>query len=176
MKKALPNVIVLTGICLLTALLLAVVNSFTLPVIKAAEDRATQAALLEVYEDGGKFTKLDLSNASFDNLGLQTTVEEVYSSSNGGYAIKMLSAGYSTGLQILVGIDQSGKVTGAKCLASGETLGYEKTYGDNLKGADVSSIDDIATVSGATRTTNGYKKAVRDALKLASALDEKTGK
>jgi electron transport complex protein RnfG len=168
MKKTLPNVYVLTLICLVTALLLAVVNSFTLPVIKAAEERAVQAALREVHAKGGNFTKLDLSGV--DLSGVSTEISEVYEASEGGYVIKVVSAGYSTGLQIIVGIDKDGKVAGAKCLASGETLGYEKSYGESLLGADRDTISGIATVSGATKTTTGYKKAVQDALTVAAAL------
>ena len=81
MKKNLPNVYILTAICLITALLLAVVNAFTLPVIKAAEDRATQAALLEVLPSGGSFTKVDLETAAFDRSSLETEVEEIFKAS-----------------------------------------------------------------------------------------------
>ncbi len=167
MKKNLPNVYVLTAICLITALLLALVNSFTLPVIKAAEEKATQEALLEVLPGGGRFEKLDISSLSGS---YDTKIQEVYKASNGGYVVKIMSAGYSTGLQIMVGIDASGKVAGSKCLASAETLGFEKTYGESLLGADKDTISGISTVSGATKTTTGYKKAVNDALKLANSL------
>ena len=168
MKKNLPNVYVLTAICLITALLLAVVNNFTLPVIKAAEERATQAALLEVLPGGGSFTKLDASIVN--TASYETHIQEIYKASNGGYVVKTMSAGYSTGLQIMVGINAEGKVTGSKCLASQETLGFEKTYGEALLGATKDNISDISTVSGATKTTTGYKKAVADALRLANAL------
>jgi electron transport complex protein RnfG len=170
MKKNLPNVYILTAICLITALLLAVVNAFTLPVIKAAEDRATQAALLEVLPSGGSFTKVDLETAAFDRSSLETEVEEIYKASQGGYVVKLLTSGYSTGLQIMVGVNAEGKVEGSVCLASQETLGYEKTYGEALLGADIDTLSGIATVSGATKTTTGYKKAVSDALKIAAAL------
>ena len=168
MKKNLPNVYVLTAICLITALLLALVNSFTMPVIKAAEEKATQEALLEVLPGGGTFEKLDISG--LDASAYATKIQEVYKASNGGYVVKSMSAGYSTGLQIMVGIGPDGKVKGSKCLASSETLGYEKTYGADLLNADINNISDIATVSGATKTTTGYKKAAADALKLANAL------
>ncbi len=168
MKKALPNVYVLTAICLITALLLAVVNNFTLPVIKAAEEKATQEALLEVLPNGGSFTKTDVS--TIDTSKCETKIQEIYKASNGGCVVKVMSSGYSTGLQIMVGVNADGTVSGSKCLASQETLGYEKTYGESLLGADKNSISGIATVSGATKTTTGYKKAVTDALKVAAAL------
>ncbi|MCR5584272.1 MAG: FMN-binding protein [Lachnospiraceae bacterium] len=168
MKKNLPNVYVLTGICLITALLLALVNNFTLPVIKAAEEKATQEALLEVLPGGGTFEKKDVS--AIDTSFCATKVEEIYKASNGGYVVKLTSSGYSTGLLIMVGVNADGTVSGSKCLASAETLGYEKTYGSALLGADKDNISGIATVSGATKTTTGYKNAVADALKIAAAL------
>ncbi len=168
MKKSLPNVYVLTAICLITALLLAFVNSFTLPVIQAAEEKATQEALLEVLPGGGSFDKLDVSTVNTSNC--ETKIQEIYKASNGGCVVKVMSSGYSTGLQIMVGVNANGTVSGSKCLASSETLGYEKTYGNDLLGADKNSISGISTVSGATKTTTGYKKAVADALKVAAAL------
>ena len=70
----------------------------------------------------------------------------------------------------MVGVNAEGKVEGSVCLASQETLGYEKTYGEALLGADIDTLSGIATVSGATKTTTGYKKALSDALKIAAAL------
>ena len=72
--------------------------------------------------------------------------------------------GYSTGMVILCGVTAEGAVSGAKCLSSSETLGYEKTYGENFPGVTLETLDSVDTVAGATRTTSGYKNAVKDAL------------
>ena len=71
---------------------------------------------------------------------------------------------------ILCGISADGRVSGSLCLSSGETLGYEKTYGDAVKGATLSTVDGVDAVSGATKTTEGYRNAVKDALTAFSTL------
>ena len=68
----------------------------------------------------------------------------------------------------MCGIDSNGKITGATCVSSGETLGNEKTYGELFLGADRNTVDSVDSVSGATKTTANYKKALKDAL---SAFD-----
>ena len=62
MKKTniMPTV-VLGSICLVVALLLSFVNMVTGPIIKAAQDSAANAALLEVLPEGTNFTPLYLT-------------------------------------------------------------------------------------------------------------------
>ncbi len=167
MKKGLSSVLTLTLICLVIAGLLGVVNGFTAPVIEKAEAKAVQEALLVVYPNGGTFEKQALTS------DLPSSVIEVYKASNGGYCFKLSVTGYSSGLQILCGVDGNGVITGAKCMASQETLGYEKTYGDSFVGISGALIDTVDTVSGATKTTTAYKKAMRDALTSFASLNGK---
>lgn len=165
MKKQIKAVFALFAICLVTALLLALANALTAPMIKKAEDAAANAALLEVLPDGEDFQKIDIS--SFE---LPSTVAEAYSEKNGGKVFKLVTAGYSPDLVIMCGINADGSVSGALCLSSGETLGYEKTYGESLKGATDATINDVNTISGATKTTAAYRSAVLDAINAAKIL------
>mgnify|MGYP002512604464 CR=1 FL=1 len=71
---------------------------------------------------------------------------------------------------LMCGIDANGTITGATCLSSGETLGEEKIYGDSLKGKTANDIDTVEAISGATKTTAGYKNAVKDALNATIIL------
>lgn len=165
MNKHLKSVIVLTAICSVMAILLSVTNFITGPIIKQNESAASNKALLEVMPEGKEFTLVDLSSYE-----LPETVTEVYSESGGGYVVKISTAGYNTGLVIMCGVDGEGKVTGATCLASNETLGAEKTYGDKTVGKTIEDIDALDTVAGVTRTTAAYKAAVKDALNTAIIL------
>ncbi len=169
MKKSLSAVISLTLICLVTATLLAFVNFFTKPQIEKAEKAATEKALLEVFPDGTAFTEREKDDS------LPNSITEVYSEGSGGYIFKLTVTGYSSGMQVLIGIDASGKVTGAKCMASSETLGAEKTYGDNFKGLGSAEANNVETVSGATKTSGAYKKAVSDAFTAFNILKESGG-
>ncbi|MBE6679619.1 MAG: FMN-binding protein [Ruminococcaceae bacterium] len=160
--KYIKCILSLTLICSVIAVMLAFANYITEPIIAKNDDAKANEALLEVMPDGEDFTLIDTST-----MGLATTVNEVYTEKNGGVVVKLTTTGFNPNMTVMVGIDANGNVTGATCLSSEETLGYEKTYGESVKGATISTIDSVDTVSGATKTTSAYRNAVRDALNAA---------
>lgn len=162
MKSILKSVLSLTVICAVVAVLMATTNFITEPVIKANEAAAANEALLVVMPNGSDFKPVDISTYT-----LPASVNEVYSEANGGYVVKLTVNGYSTGMILMIGVDANGTVTGATCLGSSETLGYEKTYGETTVGATLETIDGLDTIAGATRTTQAYKDGVKDALNTA---------
>ncbi len=165
MKNYIKSVGALTVICCVIALLLAVTNAVTAPMIEKNASAEANAALLVVMPDGEGFEPVDISSYE-----LPSTVNEVYKETNGGYVVKMTTSGYGSGMVIMCGVDGNGVVTGATCLASSETLGYEKTYGESTVGASVDTIDTVDTVASATKTTLAYRNAVKDALNTAVIL------
>lgn len=165
MKKHIKTILSLFVICLVTALLLALTNSLTAPLIKKAEDAKANEALLQVLPGGEDFVKVDLSKYQ-----LPATVVEAYTEKNGGSVFKLNTTGYSPNMVIMCGINADGSVSGAVCLSSGETLGYEKTFGDNFKGKTDATINEVNTISGATKTTGAYRSAVLDAINAAKIL------
>lgn len=165
MKKHLTSVIALTVICAVVAVLMAVTNSVTAPLIEKNAGAAANAALLEVMPDGGDFTAVDLTQYT-----LPDSILEAYTASNGGSVFKVTATGYGPDMIIMCGVGADGVVTGAVCLSSNETLSHEKTYGTTTIGATVDTIDSVATISGATMTTGAYKGAVKDALNSAAIL------
>ena len=165
MKKSVQSTVVLIAICAVMAILLALTNAVTAPVIKQNQDAAANEALLVVMPEGEGFEKMDISGYT-----LPSTVTEVYKEAKGGYVITLTTAGYGSGLIVMCGISPDGTVTGAVCLGSTETLGYEKTFGENFTGKDAAGVDAIDTISGATKTTAAYKNAMKDALNTAIIL------
>ncbi len=165
MNKHLKSIIVLTAICGVIAILLSATNFITAPIIKQNENATANKALLEVMPDGKEFVAVDITQYE-----LPQTVTQVHKVDNGGYVVQITTAGYSTGLVIMCGVDKEGVVTGATCLASNETLGAEKTYGQNVLGKTIEDIDSVDTVASITRTTEAYKNAVKDALNTAVIL------
>ena len=165
MKKSVQSTLVLVAICAVMAILLALTNSITAPIIKQNQDAAANEALLVVMPEGEGFEKMDISAYE-----LPATVTEVYKEANGGYVITLTTAGYGSGFVVMCGVSADGTVTGAVCLASTETLGYEKTFGESFTGKDAAGVDAIDTISGATKTTSAYKNAVKDALNTAVIL------
>ena len=165
MKNYIKSVGALTVICAVIAILLALTNSITAPVIEKNANAAANEALLIVLPDGEEFTSVDLSSYE-----LPSTVPEAFTEKNGGVVVKLTTSGYGSDMVIMVGVDGSGTVTGATCLSSNETLGYEKTYGESVAGATVDTVDGIDVIAGATKTTAAYKGAVKDALNTAVIL------
>lgn len=165
MKNYIKSIISLTVIIALVTVALAATNYVTAPIIEKNAGAAANEALLVVMPDGGDFTQVDMTQYT-----LPESVIEAYTASNGGCVVKLSATGYGPDLIIMCGVDADGNVTGAVCLSSNETLGAEKTYGDTLKGATIDTVEDIATVSGATMTTSAYKGAIKDALNTAIIL------
>ena len=165
MKKSVQSTLVLVAICAVMAVLLALTNSITAPIIQKNQEAAANEALLVVMPEGEGFEKMDVSSYT-----LPATVTEVYKEANGGYVVTLTTAGYGSGFVIMCGVSADGTVTGAVCLASTETLGYEKTFGESFTGKDAAGVDAVDTISGATKTTSAYKNAVKDALNTAIIL------
>ena len=165
MMKSVRSTLTLLLICAVMAVLMAVTNTITAPIIEQNQAAAANDALKVVMPNGQGFEKMDVSGYT-----LPATVTEVYSEASGGYVFKLTTTGYSSGLVILCGVNANGTVSGATCLASTETLGYEKTFGENFIGKNMEGVDGVDTVSGATRTTGAYRDAMKDALNAAVIL------
>ena len=165
MKKAIKSTVVLVGICAVMAILLAVTNALTAPIIAENQNAAANQALLQVMPNGEGFESVE-----FDAEKLPKTIKEVFKEKNGGYVFNMETTGYGAGLLIMCGVNADGTVSGVVCLGSSETLGYEKTFGANFAGKDAAGVDAVDTISGATKTTEAFKGAVKDALNAAIIL------
>lgn len=166
MRKNIKNTAVLVCICVVIGLLLSLTNAITAPIIEKNQNASANAALLEVMPDGSGFESVDIKNYT-----LPTTVTEVYKeTANKGFVIKLTTSGYASDMVIMCGVTTDGKVTGAKCLSSNETLGKEKTYGDSFKDKDAAAVDAVDTIAGATKTTAAYKGAIKDALNAVIIL------
>lgn len=165
MNKYVKSTVVLVCICAVVALLLAAVNVITAPIIKKNQDNAANEALLQVLPNGKDFEAVDISKYT-----LPATITEAYSEAGGGYVFKLTTTGYASGFVIMCGINADGTVSGALCLSSSETLGYEKTYGEKLVGVNSETVDAVDTISGATKTTGAFRAAVKDSLNAAIIL------
>lgn len=165
MIKNLKSVITLVCICAVMALALAVTNFITAPIIEKNQSAAANEALLLVMPDAESFESVDISGYT-----LPATIVEAHKANNGGFVFKLKTAGYGSDFIIMCGVNADGKVSGALCLSSNETLGHEKAFGDNFNGKDAAGVDAVDTISGATKTTAAYRSAVKDALNAAIIL------
>lgn len=166
MKTNIKNLSVFICICTIITVLLAATNSLTEPIISRNQNASANQALLEVLPEGKGFETVDISAYT-----LPSTVSEIYKeTSDNGYVIKLVTSGYGKDMVIMCGISTELSVTGAVCLSSNETLGYEKTYGESFVGKDVAGVEEVDTISGATKTTAAYKKAIKDAINTCLIL------
>lgn len=169
MKKSIKSILVLVCICATVSVLLAMTNFITEPIIKESEQQKANAALLEVLPDGEGFELLDISSYT-----LPSTVSEVYRAKNGGHVVKLHTTGYATGMVLMCGISAEGSVVGSKLIASAETPAIGGVAADAFAtaviGKDLSAIDTVDTVAGATKTTAAYRAAVKDALNTVVIL------
>ena len=165
MKKSIKSILVLVCICAAISVLLAITNAITAPIIAQNQSAAANEALLQVMPDGKDFEQIDISGYT-----LPATVTEVYREAGGGYVVTLNTAGYSSDMIIMCGVRADGKVSGAVCLSSNETLGYEKTYGNMFLGINLDTVLSVDSISGATKTTAAYRAAVQDALNTAIIL------
>lgn len=169
MKKSLKSILVLVCICAAVAVLMALTNSITEPIIKENEQKLANAALLEVLPEGGSFELVDISSYT-----LPSTVTEVYRAEKGGHVVKLTTTGYAPGMTIMVGVAPDGTVVNSKIISSAETPAIggvaAESFAAAAVGKDLSNIDGVDTVSGATKTTAGYRAAIKDALNTVVIL------
>lgn len=169
MNKSIKSIVVLVSICAVVTVVLALTNAVTAPIIEKNDAAAANAALLEVLPDGGTFETADLSAYT-----LPATVTDVYLASNGGHVVRLSTTGYASGMVLMCGINPDGTVAGTKLIASQETPSIggaaAETYAASVIGVDITTVEGLDTISGATKTTAAYKNAVRDALNTVIIL------
>lgn len=171
MKKHLSSVLTLFIICAVVSIALAAVNGITAPIILDRQQQAAAGALLEVMPDGGTFEKVDLSTYE-----LPATVKEAHKASNGGYVFKVFFKGKNPDNIAMIGVSADGQITGTKCITIADDAAYAGKHfpifdaNGHFNGADITTIDGVDAVQGATFSTAGYRAAVKDALNAAIIL------
>ena len=164
MKQNIKSVLVLTCICLAVSVMLAVTNHFTKDRIAANNNKAAFEACFVVMPDAKDFEEVNLS----EYTGLPASLTNAYKEKTGlGYAYKVVVTGKAPNLTIMVGIDNTGKITNSTVVSSGETPSYfggaiEANYSSQFSGKD-STLAGITTISGATISTKAYMGGVMDA-------------
>ena len=160
--------IVLTVICIVAAVLLAVINRFAAPMIEKVEKEKQLATLSVVLPGAAGFEQISTK-------GAPETVDAVYKEMSGmGYTLLCSTkTGFET-LSFSIGIDTEGKITGIKLTSvfySAGDSGKEKGIAaliDSYKGQ--TDTENGIPVSGATLSSNAMKAAIADALNYVNTL------
>lgn len=172
--------LVLAVICAVCCAFLALANMVTKDKIAAAEADAIQSSLQQLpdartFEEITDFTPENNEKATATGL---------YQDEKGQFAVLVTADGYNKGgLQVVIGVDKDGAVTGVSFVTVSETPGLgtkvqsnPELLVDNLVGlSDETVVNGVDNITGATYSSKGMKAAVNCALATVSANQEVTG-
>ena len=153
-KDSLKSIIVLVSICLIVGLLLSGVNSITAPIIEKNDAAAANGAYLVVLPDATTFEDV---TGEFP----ESVIEMKKDLGGSGFAFKIQgSSSYSqSALQMILGINNEGKITKLVITNYAETKGNAADFETLFEGKDATMTD---VVAGVTYTTNAIKDAVKN--------------
>lgn len=162
MKAKIVPTLVLTIICVAAAILLTLAHEAAKDSI-AEQNEAKFSRSVEKLFGECEVTLID------DDFGV-SGIEAIAVTSDGKTAVQVTADGYAKGgINILVGIDENGAVSGIEFVSLGETPGLGTKVRDNedfreqFIGADKAPVE-CDSVSGATFSSKGMKTAVETAL------------
>ena len=186
MNKILKNTLILTAITLIAGLGLGLVHEITLNPIAQAQEKAKKEAWQAVFPDAklDEFKEADVdqkaAKQAISDLGVNATIDEVCTVGDTGYVITTTDKdGYGGDIQVSVGIQSDGTVTGVSFLSLCETAGLgmkakEDSFSSQFAGKQVESFEvtktgatsdnQIDAISGATITSSAVTSAVNAGL------------
>jgi len=179
--------------CVIVAACLGGVNAITEDKIAAANWEKTVAAMKAVVADPDNTTfseAMDLTDemtAAAGSVTLDSVYEAQVNSAAAGYAIKVVASGSQGLIEMMVGVDGEGVVTGVSIVKNAETSGIGSKVMTNMPTANgvgvlsqfegKSAADGTLTVgsnvdaiTGATVSTRGVTSGVNAALAVAGVL------
>lgn len=189
MNKILKNTVILTIITLVSGVALGGVYQITKEPIAKAQEEAKQEAYQQVFEDADAFEvlKVDAQEAADavasagvdDGAVIDEAVEAIQGGETIGYVITSTDPnGYGGDIQVSVGIQSDGTVSGIAILSISETAGlgmkaaepdfYEQYSGKQTDhfyvSKDGGAGEEIDAISGATITSRAVTGAVNSSL------------
>lgn len=168
---------VLLIICLLTALLLGVVNQITKPRIDAIQAEKIRAAMSQVLA-ADEYLPIQLQK---DLRGVQSVSEARANGGTLGYVVQVTANGSQGEIQMMVGVDLDNCVTGVSVIKHSETPNIgtkvvadqsvlDRFVGMNHAGGEItvnSGSNRFDGISGATVSSKGVAAGVNTALTAA---------
>ena len=174
---------VLLAICLVTALLLGIVNSVTKPRIDAIQAEKVRAAMSQVLP-ADEYLPVQLQK---ELRGVQSVSEARASGETLGYVVQVTANGSQGEIRMMVGVDTDNRVTGVSVIKHSETpnigtkvvsdqsvldrfIGMDHAGGEITVNSGANRFDGI---SGATVSSKGVTAGVNAA--LAAAFEAASG-
>lgn len=174
-KVLIKSIVVLTVICLVISGALAVVNSFTAPIITAAAAERETAARQLVLPAASSFEPItsDAMPASVTGAykGLDASGVTV------GYVFTTGNKGFDGTILVMTAIGTDGKIVQVSTIdvtSETATLGGQtanESYTSQYTGKDA-ALEGVDAISGATITSTAYEQCVLDAFAAYDAVKE----
>ncbi len=169
--------LILFAITAVVAALLGTVNYVTKDRIAEIKVQKTATAMQSVIPGATSFEELTYS-------GTDAIVKAVYAAKDGGkvvgHVVKVSPAGFGGAIDMVVGIDGNGKVSGVSIISMTETSGLganasQESFRNQFIGkigtlAVTKDGGNIDALTGATITSRAVTKGVNSALEAAKAL------
>lgn len=180
--------LILAAYAVASCTMLAVVNSFTGPVIQANQQRKANAAMLTVLPNAEDF--VDIDAASYSTPSGTTTVQAVKLAKTGGKVsggVIQISGPTYDHATVMIGVDAAGTVTGVQFLENTDSPGFGskasdpnftlssgKTFYGQFTGKQVADGftpgETFDAISGATITSRGVANLLTDGTAVLTAL------
>ena len=137
----------LLGICAVVALMLGVVNSLTEPVIQKMQEEKTAAAMAQVLA-ADEYSEVAVSMENVSALYQAIAGGEVV-----GYVAEVTTNGFGGAINMVVGVDVNGCVTGVSVIKDAETanLGTKVTRTQSILDRFIGLSGTITVNSGENR-------------------------
>ena len=195
-KYIIKLTVTLFATCVIVAGLLGLVNMVTKDKIAAINWENTQTAMKAVVADpdNTEFSEAlentDAMSAAAKAAGgtLDSVYEVLVGGENAGYAIKVVASGSQGNIEMMVGVDAEGVVTGVSIVDNSETSGIgSKVMSNEPLSSGVGVLDqfqgksaaadgtltvgkNVDAISGATVSSKGVTTGVNAALAVAGVL------
>lgn len=153
--KNMKGFVVLLIAALLTGGILLFTEAQLRPVIEAAGSGEDQAVLEKIFE-GATFKAVEFA----DETGL---IKKVYEAEGAGYAYILENKGFADVITFALGFDNDGTIAGYEIINLNDTPGYGSQVGEDAFIGSVvgkTSVDGIATISGATVSSSAVVNAI----------------
>ena len=195
-KYIIKLTVTLFATCVIVAGLLGLVNMVTKDKIAAINWENTQTAMKAVVADPDNtesseaLENTDAMSAAAKAAGgtLDSVYEVLVGGENAGYAIKVVASGSQGNIEMMVGVDAEGVVTGVSIVDNSETSGIgSKVMSNEPLSSGVGVLDqfqgksaaadgtltvgkNVDAISGATVSSKGVTAGVNAALAVAGAI------
>ena len=180
--------------CVVVAGLLGLVNSVTAGRIEQINIENTNKALTAVFEGASapEFPEMEIADdLKAADASAGATLQNVYEAKDGGetigHALKIVASGSQGNIEMIVGVDGEGAVTGVSIVKNSETAGIgSKVMANEPTAAGVGVLSqfvgksaadgtlavgtNVDAISGATVSSKGVTTGVNAALAVAAVM------